>query len=50
MKGYLSNEANIIGLESRTSSPLTIPRDKNFATQELKTFSPAEKVQDMLEV
>ena len=28
MKGYLSNEANIIGLESRTSSPLTIPRNK----------------------
>ena len=28
MKGYLTNEANIIGLESRTSSPLSIPRDK----------------------
>tara|TARA_B100000513_G_scaffold157130_1_gene75132 strand:- start:150 stop:1688 length:1539 start_codon:yes stop_codon:yes gene_type:complete len=28
MKGYLSNEANIIGLESRTSSPLLIPRNK----------------------
>ena len=28
MKGYLSNEANIIGLESRTSSPLSIPRNK----------------------
>ena len=28
MKGFLTNEANIIGLESRTSSPLSIPRDK----------------------
>ena len=28
MKGYLTNEANIIGLESRTSSPISIPRNK----------------------
>lgn len=28
MKGYLTNEANILGLESRTSSPVSIPRDK----------------------
>jgi uncharacterized FAD-dependent dehydrogenase len=28
MPGYLSNEANIIGSESRTSSPVRIPRDK----------------------
>ena len=28
MKGYLTNEANIIGLESRTSSPVSIPRDR----------------------
>tara|TARA_B100001057_G_scaffold477266_1_gene546264 strand:- start:1423 stop:2013 length:591 start_codon:yes stop_codon:yes gene_type:complete len=28
MKGYLTNEANIIGLESRTSSPLSIPRNQ----------------------
>jgi hypothetical protein len=28
MKGYLSNEAQIIGIESRTSSPVRIPRDK----------------------
>ena len=26
MKGYLTNEANIIGVESRTSSPISIPR------------------------
>lgn len=28
MKGYLSNEANILGVESRTSSPVSIPRDR----------------------
>jgi uncharacterized protein len=28
MKGYLTNEAQIIGVESRTSSPVRIPRDK----------------------
>jgi len=28
MKGYLSNEAQIVGVESRTSSPVRIPRDK----------------------
>jgi uncharacterized FAD-dependent dehydrogenase len=27
MKGYLTNEAVIVGVESRTSSPLRIPRD-----------------------
>ena len=29
MKGYLSNEAQIIGVESRTSSPVRIPRDRD---------------------
>ncbi len=28
LKGYYTNEAQIIGLESRTSSPVRIPRDK----------------------
>ena len=28
MKGYISHDANIIGVESRTSSPVKIPRDK----------------------
>ncbi|MBK5277999.1 MAG: FAD-dependent oxidoreductase [Bacteroidia bacterium] len=28
MRGYLSNEAQIVGVESRTSSPVRIPRDK----------------------
>ncbi|MCU0432989.1 MAG: FAD-dependent monooxygenase [Bacteroidia bacterium] len=29
MKGYLSNEALIVGVESRTSSPVRIPRDND---------------------
>lgn len=28
MKGYYTNEANIVGVESRTSAPISIPRDK----------------------
>ncbi|HEY9008955.1 NAD(P)/FAD-dependent oxidoreductase [Ohtaekwangia sp.] len=28
MKGYMTNEAQIVGVESRTSSPVKIPRDK----------------------
>lgn len=28
MKGYVTNEAQLIGVESRTSSPIRIPRDK----------------------
>jgi hypothetical protein len=28
MKGYFTNEAQVIGVESRTSSPVKIPRDK----------------------
>jgi uncharacterized FAD-dependent dehydrogenase len=27
MKGYLTEEANLIGFETRTSSPVRIPRD-----------------------
>ncbi|MFC4872431.1 NAD(P)/FAD-dependent oxidoreductase [Negadavirga shengliensis] len=29
MKGYLTNDAQIIGVESRSSSPVRIPRDKD---------------------
>ncbi|MCO4293261.1 FAD-binding protein [Solitalea sp. MAHUQ-68] len=29
MKGYFSNEAVLVGVESRTSSPVRIPRDKD---------------------
>lgn len=28
MKGYLSNDAQVVGVESRTSSPVKVPRDK----------------------
>jgi uncharacterized protein len=28
MKGYLTNDAQLVGVESRTSSPVRIPRDK----------------------
>ena len=27
MKGYLTNDAQVVGVESRTSSPVKIPRD-----------------------
>jgi uncharacterized FAD-dependent dehydrogenase len=29
MKGYMTNDAQIVGVESRTSSPVKIPRDKD---------------------
>jgi uncharacterized FAD-dependent dehydrogenase len=28
MKGYFTNEAQVVGVESRTSSPVKVPRDK----------------------
>jgi len=28
MKGYFTNEAQVVGVESRTSAPVRIPRDK----------------------
>ena len=41
MKGFLTQEANIIGLESRTSSPVRIPRDKKlFSHTEIKNLFP----------
>ena len=44
MKGYLTNEAQIIGVESRTSSPVCIPRDKETCEHiEIKRLYPAEK-------
>ncbi|MBX2894251.1 MAG: FAD-binding protein [Cyclobacteriaceae bacterium] len=30
MKGYLTNEAQVVGVESRTSAPVRIPRDKEM--------------------
>lgn len=29
MRGYLTNEAQLVGIESRTSSPVKVPRDKD---------------------
>jgi uncharacterized FAD-dependent dehydrogenase len=41
MKGFLTYEANIIGLESRTSSPIRIPRDKELYSHiEIKNLFP----------
>lgn len=41
MKGYLSNDAQIIGVESRTSSPVKIPRDKETLEHlQIKNFFP----------
>jgi len=41
IKGYLTNEAQIVGVESRTSSPVTIPRDKESLEHvHLKRFYP----------
>ncbi len=34
MKGYLTEEANVIGTESRTSSPIRIPRNKTTLMHE----------------
>ncbi|MGI9543224.1 MAG: NAD(P)/FAD-dependent oxidoreductase [Cyclobacteriaceae bacterium] len=41
MKGYLTNEAQIIGIESRTSAPLRIPRDSGtLAHVQIKNLYP----------
>ena len=34
MKGYLTNEALIVGVESRTSTPVRIPRNKESCEHE----------------
>lgn len=41
MHGYLTNEAQIVGVESRTSSPVKIPRDKEtYEHVQIKRFFP----------
>jgi len=40
MKGYYTAEANIIGVESRTSSPITIPRTEQLEHPEIKGLFP----------
>ncbi|QNR24859.1 NAD(P)/FAD-dependent oxidoreductase [Croceimicrobium hydrocarbonivorans] len=42
MPGYYSNEANIVGIESRTSSPVRIPRDReSYQHPEIKNLFPS---------
>tara|TARA_R110002050_G_scaffold149463_1_gene276040 strand:- start:82697 stop:84256 length:1560 start_codon:yes stop_codon:yes gene_type:complete len=42
MPGYLTNEAQIVGVESRTSSPVKIPRDKeSLENPQIKNFYPS---------
>ena len=42
MKGYFTNQAQIIGTESRTSSPIRIPRDRQtYMHHEVEGFFPA---------
>ncbi|MDB2385403.1 FAD-binding protein [Polaribacter sp.] len=40
MHGYYTNEANIVGVESRTSSPVNIPRNKDLEHPEIKGLFP----------
>jgi len=40
MKGYYTREANIIGVESRTSSPINIPRKDSLEHPEIKGLFP----------
>jgi uncharacterized FAD-dependent dehydrogenase len=40
MHGYYTNEANIIGVESRTSSPVNIPRKDNLEHPEIEGLFP----------
>lgn len=42
MPGYYTNEANIVGIESRTSSPVRIPRDReSYQHPELHNLFPS---------
>ncbi|AYN67753.1 FAD-binding protein [Euzebyella marina] len=40
MKGYYTDEANIVGVESRTSSPVTIPRNEQLEHPQIKGLFP----------
>jgi uncharacterized FAD-dependent dehydrogenase len=40
MKGFYTEEANIIGVESRTSSPVNIPRNEHLAHPEISNLFP----------
>ena len=40
MKGYYTHEANIVGVESRTSSPVSIPRNDTLQHPEISNLFP----------
>ncbi len=40
MKGYYTSEANVVGVESRTSSPVNIPRKDNLEHPEIEGLYP----------
>lgn len=40
MKGYYTEEANIVGVESRTSSPVSIPRNNKLQHPEISNLFP----------
>ncbi|MBT8317235.1 MAG: FAD-dependent oxidoreductase [Lutibacter sp.] len=40
MRGYYTNDANVIGVESRTSSPVKIPRNEGLEHPEIKGLFP----------
>ncbi|MCL5127627.1 NAD(P)/FAD-dependent oxidoreductase [Algibacter sp. L4_22] len=40
MKGYYTEEANVVGVESRTSSPVSIPRKENLAHPQISNLFP----------
>ena len=40
MKGYYTEEANVVGVESRTSSPVNIPRQENLEHPEIEGLFP----------
>jgi uncharacterized FAD-dependent dehydrogenase len=40
MKGYYTAEANVVGVESRTSSPVSIPRNENLQHPDIHNLFP----------
>ena len=40
MKGFYTAEANVVGVESRTSSPVNIPRNEHLEHPELQGLFP----------
>ncbi|MGA1227437.1 MAG: NAD(P)/FAD-dependent oxidoreductase [Tamlana sp.] len=40
MKGYYTEEANVVGVESRTSSPVSIPRNEQLSHPEISNLYP----------